>query len=379
MKNIFSLLLLSLMIVQSYSCSNTTAQSASAAMVKGNIANAANLKIFLDKSEEGNNHTVLSKAEIDPSGNFEINLSNPIEEGLYRMRIGAKKAYFHFDGSEDVVEVKSDISNFNTYNIELKGSSSATAFNKIMRDYYAQPKDPNAKVKFISELDNPYAAICLSSQREMRDNSDFIGMHQKVSTLLNNKMPNSTFAKKQAERVIGLQRMLAASQVTKRIGSGKPAPDITLPSLDRKTTYSLSDLKGKVVLLDVWASWCGPCRKANPLVVDAYNELKDKGFTVFSVSLDGLDNRTKARFGGDEAKINKQMESSVNRWKKAIEKDQLAWKYHVSDLAKWDSPAAAAYGVRGIPKTFLIDKAGNIIGEVDPRRMDLKAEVKKYL
>ena len=379
MKNIFSLLFFAFLLGQTISCSNTTTQSASAALIKGNIANAANLKVFFDKTEVDNNHMVLSKADIDANGNFELQLSSPIEAGLYRMRIGAKKAFFNFDGSEKMVEVTGDVASLNTYNLNIKGSKAATDFANAMKEYYAKPRDANAKKQYISNLSNPYAAICLSNQRELKNNPDFLDMHTKVSALLNKKLAGTAFTKKQAEKILGLQRLVAARQVTDRIKPGKPAPDISLPSLDRKTTYSLSDLKGKVVLLDFWASWCGPCRKANPLVVDAYNELKSKGFTVFSVSLDGLDNRTKARFNGDQAKINKQMKSSISRWKQAIDKDKLAWKYHVSDLAKWDSPAAATYGVRGIPKTFLIDKEGKIVGEIDPRRVNLKAEIKKYL
>ncbi len=90
---------------------------------------------------------------------------------------------------------------------------------------------------------------------------------------------------------------------------GEKAPDIELPGVDGKPVR-LSSLKGNVVLLDFWASWCGPCRKENPYTVEIYNEYKDKGFTIYSVSLD----------------------QSKDKWKKAIAADELSWPNHVSDL-----------------------------------------------
>jgi peroxiredoxin len=121
---------------------------------------------------------------------------------------------------------------------------------------------------------------------------------------------------------------------------GDMAPDIKMSNPDGKM-MSLSSLKGQVVLLDFWASWCGPCRVENPNVVRAYQKYKDKGFTVFSVSLDN-----------DKAK-----------WIKAIEVDKLEWDYHVSDLKGWQSSVARLYGVSGIPSTFLLDKNGKIIAQ----------------
>jgi len=130
----------------------------------------------------------------------------------------------------------------------------------------------------------------------------------------------------------------AQIQANDKLAPGKEAPDFEEALADGKT-MKLSDLRGKVVLLDFWASWCGPCRRENPNVVRLYEQYKDKGFTVMSVSLD----------------------KDKQRWLDAIEKDNLSWPYHVSDLKFWSSKAAKLYGVSGIPFTVLIDQEGKII------------------
>ncbi|MGI4865810.1 MAG: redoxin domain-containing protein [Janthinobacterium lividum] len=153
-----------------------------------------------------------------------------------------------------------------------------------------------------------------------------------IATVQKTAQPNSPFTTALAQR-------LAPMRAT---AIGTNAPEINLATPEG-AKLSLKSLRGKYVLVDFWASWCGPCRGENPNVVKAYNQYKDKGkgFTVYSVSLD----------------------DDKDRWTKAIAADGLAWPNHVSDLQKWNSVAAAAYGVQSIPASFLLDPNGKIIGK----------------
>ncbi len=141
----------------------------------------------------------------------------------------------------------------------------------------------------------------------------------------------------------------------KTLAYGMPAPDITMSDKDG-SPLTLSSMKGKVVLVDFWASWCKPCRAENPFVVSVYNKYKDKGLDIFSVSLD----------------------QDKTAWLKAIQSDKLSWKNHVCDFKMWQSPVVAQYGFTGIPFAVLLDKEGNIAGK-NLRGPALEEKVKELL
>lgn len=196
------------------------------------------------------------------------------------------------------------------------------------------------QLKFIQAHKSNYvtAFIGINYLNEKMDKT--LADAEQIYAGLEKTIQDSYYGKKLAEMITQMKNTAVGAQAT----------DFTLPDINGKSV-SLSSYKGKVTLIDFWASWCGPCRQENPNVVKAYEQYHGKGFEILGVSLD----------------------TQKPQWEAAIQKDHLSWT-HVSDLKGWTSEVAATYGVQSIPTNFLLNAEGKIIAR-DLRGEDLKAKL----
>lgn len=220
--------------------------------------------------------------------------------------------------------------------------------------YASAQKEANAFIKGWLEKHSA-SLLAISIVQNLDPRFDFI-WYQRVLT---DTKPTcgKLAAYKTLETLVGQIKNASSSSAASNsnIAVGKMAPEITLPNVSGQTK-ALSTLRGKVVLLDFWASWCGPCRKENPNVVSVYNKYNAKGFEVFSVSLD----------------------ENKSAWEAAIKKDGLVWSNHVSDLGGWRSAVVATYEIESIPFPVLIDEEGKIVAMGESLRgAGLENELKK--
>ncbi|HSH67503.1 MAG TPA: TlpA disulfide reductase family protein [Bacteroidia bacterium] len=307
----------------------------------------------------------LDTTVVDDNGEF--TLTAPITEvGFYRLKVTDRNfATFIFNENEKA-NITGDITNLsNSYTVE--GSPDSKLFwelNKASLNNYGKrdslqktfqslinvPQMDSIRIDSLSNaMEKPYTALInehntyLKNFIEQHSTSlatlaaiqqlpvdDFEDTYKKLDEALLKKYPNSVYVKSFHESILKRNQLAI----------GTPAPEINMNTPEGKP-LPLSSLKGKVVLIDFWASWCGPCRAENPNIVAAYQKYASKGFDIYSVSLD----------------------KSAESWKQAIAKDNLIWKNHVSDLKFWQSPVVALYNFTSIPTNFLIDKKGNIIAK----------------
>jgi peroxiredoxin len=347
--------------------------------LKGTLSNSNGETIYLEKLINPQPVTVDSTV-IDEKGNFEFKNYTP-NIGFYRIKLNQQNFAMLVLDSNDKVTVNANLKDLgNTYKVEgspetilfveyneiskknrLQIDSLNQAFQDLMR---AGGKMDSLRMDSLSKIfEAPYNKIMDGFNATMAEkimkNSDkyasimaiqgmepdkYSDIYKTLDASLTKKFPNDKNIKMFHDVV---SKMLATT-------SGQAAPEINLPTPNGKE-LALSSFRGKIVLVDFWASWCGPCRKEMPNVVKAYAKFKDKGFEIYGVSLDQ-----------DKA-----------RWLEAIQKDGITWP-QVSDLKYWECEAAKLYAVEGIPYTVLLDKEGKIIAK-NLRGADLEIAIEKAL
>jgi peroxiredoxin len=335
--------------------------------INGVIEGAANLQILLEKVNGDNTTTPISKTECDSKGAFELMIEEGLSEGIYLFKVGAKQFMAIFDGTEKKMNITGNINNIDRFQYQIEGSETCKVYVNTLSRVINQQIQMDELKDIVKNTPNSIVGMQVALQG-IGPSTETMTLIKEAQARVQKEKPDNDLNLLYTNVMAQFDQQVAQQRSADKIQVGQLAPDIAMQDPKGKT-YKLSDLKGKVVLLDFWAAWCGPCRRANPHVVETYHKYKDKGFTVFSVSLDGLDEATRSRMLSDPAQLKVQEDNQRQKWVDAIEKDKLVWPYHVSDLKKWDCAPAKEYGVRGIPRTFLIDREGKI-AVVNPRDLE---------
>ena len=352
--------------------------------ISGKIEGAENQRIYV---EAPSNRGMIQVADtlISSSGSFKLEGNIP-DIGYYLLRVGENQSNIIPITlvPKDVLKINCTLDNFST-----EPNTSGTEWTSALNDYLKLLKqfqidkdvleakitedttdeinnqfliiksklDSTIKTKMLNDPSNAFNIVISSSLLPSSNFNNWDKDNLKIMKVIANafelKYPRTSVSKSFRKQVDELE---SAYIIFLNSNNGtREAPEISANNPDGKP-IKLSDLRGKIVLIDFWASWCAPCRKENPTIVKLYEKYKDKDFTILSVSLD----------------------QDLINWRGAIKIDGLKWPNHVSDLKGWGSEVISSYNFDEIPHTVLVNKEGKIIGQ-DLRGIELEQKIAEII
>lgn len=337
--------------------------------IKGKVDHFDHQYIYLQKIGEHGDENIDS-SKVNRDGTFEM--SNPSKETDYFiLRADSANLIFLILSPKENVSVNGDAKNLEvTYTV--KGSKDSELL-RVLRSYDRNLSDSLNKIYSETRSTHP-------------ENSDSIGLQLQGRYTSNMEFFSKTFIKENLKSLVSLSatkflnqqaELILLKELEKnlldvypqnkyvqdykqlidgysKLPIGSLASEISLNTA-KGVNIKLSSLRGKIVLIDFWASWCAPCRRENPAIVEAYKKYKGKDFEIYGVSLD----------------------NNIEAWTEAVNHDKITW-IQVSDLKRWDSEVAKTYQIEAIPTNVLIDKEGKILSK-GIRGEDLQAKIAEAL